>query len=231
MATTTPNYGLRKPTNADTVNVATDISANMDLIDAHAHSGTYVATVGVSSGTDDTAAINALLAANLNVKGLPGQTYIISTPLIIRSGSTLDMTGCTINLKAGSNCQMIYNQAYTAARRLVDGAITAAATTLTSATATFVAGDVGKTVFIWGAGQQGEILRTTITARTNGTTVTVADAALSTVTGQRRPPRLRHHHYRRDLGSGQQRPRGGQPDRPVDPVPKLRQPHPHKHEG
>jgi len=176
MATTTPNYGLRKPTNADTVNVATDISANMDLIDAHAHSGTYVATVGVSSGTDDTAAINALLAANLNVKGLPGQTYIISTPLIIRSGSTLDMTGCTINLKAGSNCQMIYNQAYTAARRLVDGAI--------SATATFVAGDVGKTVFIWGAGQQGEILRTTITARTNGTTVTVADAALSTVTGQ-----------------------------------------------
>lgn len=41
MATTTPNYHLRKPTNADTVNVATDISANMDLLDAHAHSGTY----------------------------------------------------------------------------------------------------------------------------------------------------------------------------------------------
>lgn len=46
MATTTPNYGLRKPENSDTVNVALDIAANMDLIDAHAHSGTYVALTG-----------------------------------------------------------------------------------------------------------------------------------------------------------------------------------------
>lgn len=46
MATTTPKYGLRKPTNNDTVNVALDISGNMDLLDAHAHSGTYVPTSG-----------------------------------------------------------------------------------------------------------------------------------------------------------------------------------------
>lgn len=42
MATTTPNLGLRKPTANDNVNVEIDISANMDLLDAHAHSGTYV---------------------------------------------------------------------------------------------------------------------------------------------------------------------------------------------
>lgn len=34
MATTTPNYNLRKPAPADTVNVETDIGANMDIIDA-----------------------------------------------------------------------------------------------------------------------------------------------------------------------------------------------------
>jgi hypothetical protein len=48
MATTTSNFGLRKPASSDTVNVAADIAANMDLIDAHAHSGTYVALISAT---------------------------------------------------------------------------------------------------------------------------------------------------------------------------------------
>ena len=42
MATYTENFNLRKPTAADNVNVALDIAGNMDLLDAHGHSGTYV---------------------------------------------------------------------------------------------------------------------------------------------------------------------------------------------
>lgn len=58
MATTTPNYHLRKPTNADQVNVATDISGNMDLLDAHTHSGTYERVFNVT-GLDPTGAVSA----------------------------------------------------------------------------------------------------------------------------------------------------------------------------
>lgn len=69
-----------------------------------------VVTVGLANGTDDTAAINAVLAtAPKVVRGVPGQNYQISAPLVIRSGTTLDMTGCTVTLKAGSNCNMLQN--------------------------------------------------------------------------------------------------------------------------
>jgi hypothetical protein len=83
MATTTPNFGLRKPTNNDIVNVATDISGNMDLLDAHAHSGTYgsanfnVLAYGAvhdwdgTTGTNDLAAIQAAITA--------AQTYAAAT--------------------------------------------------------------------------------------------------------------------------------------------------------
>lgn len=67
MATTTPNYGLRKPANSDLVNVALDISGNMDLLDAHAHSGTYVGTslkaYGLTDATTDIATPFAAAAA------------------------------------------------------------------------------------------------------------------------------------------------------------------------
>lgn len=92
MATTTPNFGLRKPTVNDNVNVKTDIADNMDLLDAHAHSGTYVAVDtlvvnvkdhgAVGDGTtDDTAAFAAAFAA-LPVGGgkvyAPPGTYMLT---------------------------------------------------------------------------------------------------------------------------------------------------------
>lgn len=66
MATTTSNFGLRKPSPSDTVNVALDISGNMDLLDAHTHSGTYeplrtLNATGVAA--TDTAALQAAITA------------------------------------------------------------------------------------------------------------------------------------------------------------------------
>src|SRR5665648_137650 len=56
------------------------------------------AVLPASNGSDDTAAINTVLAANAGrvVHGYPGATYVLSTPIVVRSGTTLDMTGCTI---------------------------------------------------------------------------------------------------------------------------------------
>jgi len=66
-------------------------------------------------------------------------------------------------------------------RSVTDGAITAASTTLTSATAAFVTDDVGRQITVFGAGPGGSNLTTTIASRTNGTTVVLSDAADTTV--------------------------------------------------
>lgn len=64
-----------------------------------------------------------------------------------------------------------------------DAAMTASSATLTSASSAFVLGDVGKVVQVAGAGTSGVALLTTISAFTNGTTVTLTAAAVTTVTG------------------------------------------------
>ena len=67
---------------------------------------------------------------------------------------------------------------------VVDGAMTASSTTLTSATATFTSGDVGKAIMVKGAGSLSvTTLVTTITGYTNATTVTLAAPAATTVSG------------------------------------------------
>jgi hypothetical protein len=64
-----------------------------------------------------------------------------------------------------------------------DGAMTASSQTLTSATAGFVAGDVGTQIVVQGAGPSGGNLATSISGYTNATTVTLAVAASTTVVG------------------------------------------------
>ncbi|HYH49650.1 MAG TPA: hypothetical protein VEG38_08885 [Acidimicrobiia bacterium] len=59
MATYTERFNLRKPTASDHVNVALDIAGNMDLLDAHTHSGTYVPsdpTLAITYNPDGTVA-------------------------------------------------------------------------------------------------------------------------------------------------------------------------------
>jgi len=84
-------------------------------------SGTYGVglSVGLASGTDDTAAINAAITSAATfavgrVFGKPGEAYQISAPIVVRGGTELDMTGCTITLKSGSNCNMVKNAALVA---------------------------------------------------------------------------------------------------------------------
>jgi hypothetical protein len=67
--------------------------------------------------------------------------------------------------------------------QLADGAITAASAILTSATASFSVGDIGKLVTVVGAGTAGANLNTTIADYTSSTTVTLSAVAVSTVSG------------------------------------------------
>ena len=64
-----------------------------------------------------------------------------------------------------------------------DGAITATDQTLTSATGTFVAGDVGKAIVVNGAGTAGADHETTIASFTSATSVELTVAAVTTVSG------------------------------------------------
>lgn len=157
-------------------------------------SAAYVHTLGASNGTDDTATINAALAVISGVgtvKGQAGQTYTISAPLVIKSGTTLDMTGCQVNLINGAQAtNMVNNYALSHPNRTVsDGAITSGAGQLTSATAAFTSADVGRTVVIAGAGPGGSVLTANIGTVTNGTTVQLIDLqgltqdAFTTVSG------------------------------------------------
>lgn len=70
-------------------------------------------------------------------------------------------------------------------RTVADAAMSTGATpkVLTSATANFTSADLGKSVFVTGAGSAGAVLASTITAVTNSTTVTVAISCTTTVTG------------------------------------------------
>ena len=105
-----------------------------------------VVALPAATGSDDTTAINAILAANAGkrIVGKPGESYKISAPLIIYSGTTLDMTATTITLLAGSNSNMLQNQAVASVRRVLDAVMTASSATLTSAS---VANSVGASVY------------------------------------------------------------------------------------
>jgi hypothetical protein len=147
---------------------------------------TFVATLGLSNGTDDTAAINAALANPLGlpkvVRGLPGQTYLISVPPTIYSNTTLDMSGCVVRLISGSNSNMLRNVAAVTAQRTFSGSISSGSSTLTSASAVTSA-DVGRTVVVPGAGGASNGLSARVVSVdtvTSGLTLSVA--ATTTVT-------------------------------------------------
>jgi len=67
--------------------------------------------------------------------------------------------------------------------KVSDGAATATSYTLTSATAGFTAGDVGKLIVIQGAALGGSAYYSTIAGYTNSTTITLTDVIVTTVSG------------------------------------------------
>jgi hypothetical protein len=143
----------------------------------------FVTQFGASTGTDDTTALNAALASagGKVLRGKPGENYLISAPLVIKSGTVLDMTGCTVTLKASSNCNMVQNFAAANPQRTSTGSITAASSTLTLASA--VAGDVGRSVIVPGAGLNSTNLIATVTAVSAGVSVTLSSPAAVTASG------------------------------------------------
>ena len=66
-------------------------------------------------------------------------------------------------------------------RTRLDVVTTASSTTITSATMNFVAADVGKTIYIGGAGVAGATLATTISSVTNATTAVIGASATNSV--------------------------------------------------
>lgn len=142
------------------------------------------ATVGTGGG--DTAVINAALTAGSVVRGKPGETYTINAPLVIGSDSFLDMRGCTVAWKTGvAGHNLIRNEAATPQRIITDAATTASDATLTSATAAFTSGDVGRTITVFnGSGASKRAFTADIASVTNGTTVELSIVAPFTGTGQ-----------------------------------------------
>lgn len=112
---------------------------------------------------------------------LPGGTATV--------GQVPIATGSTSNTTWGNNTGFLnVKTAYGAkgdAKNVNDGAITASSKTLTSASASFTAADVGKTVIVAGAGASGTFttLTTTIAAFVSSTSVTLTAAATNTVSG------------------------------------------------
>lgn len=139
-----------------------------------------------------------------------GTTNLVFTQLISATppdGSTIEINGGTLRVKAGGigishlnfdpatqveldatisaltlNLRSAAYGAVGDAKTVIDAVINSSSSTLTSATAAFVSGDVGKRVYVAGAGASGATLRTTISALTNSTTVTLGAAASTSVT-------------------------------------------------
>ncbi len=87
----------------------------------------------------------------------------------------------------GQSFNVFYPETYGALgdwRQVADAAMTSGSAVLTSSTAAFTAGDVGKWVSVQGAGAAGIDLVTTISAYTSATQVTLAASASTTVTAK-----------------------------------------------
>jgi hypothetical protein len=131
-------------------------------------------------GVNDTAHIQALLNSGGHILGT-GDTCVIDDPLVVYSNTWLDLGTTTISYPTETGT-MLRNVAATN-RAVADAAMSAASTTLTSATAAFTSEDVGRSIYVAGANVGGIVLCTTILTVSNATTVTLADAAIVEVSG------------------------------------------------
>ena len=94
------------------------------------------------------------------------------------------ISNMTITLpNVGGVMGIYYHPTWSDRRIVADAAITATDATLTSATANFTSADVGKVIFVFGAGTDSQPLRSWIRSRTSATEVELQDVAGTTVSG------------------------------------------------
>lgn len=148
---------------------------------------TFVTVLGRPGGGDDAPSINAQLAAlgaagGGKATGLSGAVYKIGSVLLVPSGVTLSMYGCTIEKIVGSTGNMVANGA------TVETATDAAAMTSagSAVVVTTLPGVVGQTVIIGGAGgtvaAPGALVGDVIAV--GGGTLTLSKAATAGLTGR-----------------------------------------------
>ena len=114
-------------------------------------SGVGILTLPLSNGSNDSAVINAALqsATATTCRGKVGETYYVDAPIVLPSGKTLDMTGCTVQQTAGIMRNMLQTSALTNARTLNNATISQGSTAVSSAAGAFSPEDVGKPVRLY----------------------------------------------------------------------------------
>lgn len=140
------------------------------------------AALPAPTGGDDTAMINQFLAdyAGSHIIGLFGSTYTITNPLVMRSGTWLDMTSCVVNY-TGIGTNLVNNYAVSISNRnLADANTTVGSATITSATAAFTSADIGRSIVVPVAGGAPATGQTT-PGPLVGTILTVVDASTVTI--------------------------------------------------
>ena len=153
-------------------------------------SGTYVpavmlAGVGVDTtgASDSTSALNAILStvsAGMTAKGIRGASYRITAPLVVKSRTTLDMTGCTITLADGSNCNMLQNTAVNTIQRTITDLTTTAGSATVGSAGGFTSSDVGRTLVITAGNGSGFVAVGTVLSQA-GSTAILSTAPLATL--------------------------------------------------
>lgn len=177
--------------------LSTDPADAGSAIDAHTGLPLSVEStstvLAAPSGGDDRAAINAVLAAATPgqiVRGRPGATYLISGPIIVKSKTMLDMTGCTIAFtSAAVKTNMLQNEAVAPTTSASNTATTAGSAVITSSTLA-AAATPGQRLAVVGAGAAGGngggpcwLYGTVLSVNTGAGTVTIDQAANLTVSG------------------------------------------------
>lgn len=117
-----------------------------------ADNATFLTILGPSNGVNDAAWINAKLAVGGTFKGLQGQSYLISTALILPANTTLDMTGCTVTLIPESPSGPLLRNAAATPTSTIAGCSSVAGSNVLTGTG-FTAEMTGKAVGLAGGGE------------------------------------------------------------------------------
>jgi hypothetical protein len=111
-------WSMQSNSAADNSFVQSGAGATSTTLQDEARRVVYLDQFGTSGdgSTDDLSKINACLLAHQGkvIRGTPGKNYAISGSMVIYSDTVLDLTGCTVTLKASSNSNMIHNAAWVA---------------------------------------------------------------------------------------------------------------------